>query len=110
MKVSKELMKGSTVVLILSLLQEKEMYGYELSKEMEKRSEGVFALKEGTLYPILHALESEEWVEARWSEHDGRRRKYYKITADGIKQLANKRKEWAVYRGAVERVLGEGYA
>lgn len=57
MKVSKELLKGSTATLILSLLNEKPMYGYEMIKELESKSEGIFSFKEGTIYPILHTLE-----------------------------------------------------
>lgn len=59
MKVSKELLKGSTSTLILSLLNERPMYGYEMIKELEAKSEGIFSFKEGTIYPILHNLEAE---------------------------------------------------
>lgn len=110
MKVNKELLKGSTVILILSMLERKEMYGYELTRELEQRSEGIFALKEGTLYPILHTLEAEDWVEAYWQETDGRKRKYYRLTSAGKRTLTDKKQEWQVYRTAVERVIGEGWA
>ncbi|XEC97092.1 PadR family transcriptional regulator [Paenibacillus tarimensis] len=109
MKINKELLKGSTVTLLLSMLENKDMYGYELIKEIERRSEGVFALKEGTLYPILHAMEAERWVEAYWREQDGRKRKYYRITAEGKTQLQEKKREWNVFRSAVDRVIGEAY-
>ncbi|CAN7277800.1 PadR family transcriptional regulator [Paenibacillus sp. LjRoot153] len=108
MKISKELMKGSTVILILTLLDRKDMYGYEMTKEMEKHSEGVFTLKEGTLYPILHSLESESFVEAYWDEKDGRKRKYYRITKQGKGELKVKKQEWSLFRNTVDRVLGEG--
>ena len=75
MKINKELMKGSTVILILSLLESKDMYGYEMTKEIERRSDSIFTLKEGTLYPILHTLEVERFVEAYWNEEAGRKRK-----------------------------------
>lgn len=92
MKVNKELLKGSTVILILSLLERKHMYGYEIIKEIEKHSGGVFAFKEGTLYPILHSLESKGLVESYWTEAEGtRRRKYYRITDTGKLQLKEKR-------------------
>lgn len=110
MKVNKELLKGSTVIMILTLLDHKEMYGYEMIKEIERQSEGVFSLKEGTLYPILHMLETECWVEASWSEHEGRKRKYYFITDKGRGQLKLKKQEWTLFRGALERVIGEGHA
>ena len=90
MKISKELMKGSTVILILTLLNRKDMYGYEMTKEMETHTDGVFTLKEGTLYPILHSLESDKFVEAYWNEKDGRKRKYYRITKSGKDELGLK--------------------
>ncbi|MDR6551592.1 PadR family transcriptional regulator [Paenibacillus qinlingensis] len=108
MKISKELMKGSTVILILTLLDRKDMYGYEMTKEMEKHSDGVFTLKEGTLYPLLHTLESESFVEAYWDEKDGRKRKYYRLTKQGKGELDVKKQEWSLFRNTVDRVLGEG--
>ncbi|AGL00003.1 PadR family transcriptional regulator [Desulfoscipio gibsoniae] len=109
MKVNKELLKGSTVILILSLLERKHMYGYEIIKEIEKHSGGVFAFKEGTLYPILHSLESKGLVESYWTEAEGtRRRKYYRITDTGKLQLKEKKTEWAVFRSTVDKILGEG--
>lgn len=108
MKINKELMKGSTVILILSLLDRKDMYGYEMTKEIELKSNGVFALKEGTLYPILHTLEADRMVEAYWSEEGARKRKYYRITDAGRKGLKEKQAEWSLFSGAVNRVIGEG--
>ncbi|MEK3725253.1 PadR family transcriptional regulator [Paenibacillus sp. FSL H8-0034] len=108
--VNKELMKGSTAMLILTLLGRKEMYGYEMTKEIENRSSGLFTFKEGTLYPILHALEAEKIVESYWSEQEGRKRKYYRITDNGRKQLQTKQQEWNMFRTAVDRVIGEGQA
>lgn len=110
MKINKELMKGSTVILIMTLLGQKDMYGYEISKEIERKSDGVFTLKEGTLYPILHTLEVERFVEAYWNEEGGRKRKYYRITEEGRKQLGEKQREWSLFRTTVERVIGEGHA
>ncbi|MBN6189266.1 helix-turn-helix transcriptional regulator [Aneurinibacillus sp. BA2021] len=109
MKVNKELVKGSTVILILTLLSEKAMYGYEMSKAIEAKSNGVFAFKEGTLYPILHSLEAEGAIEAYWSEADsGRKRKYYQITKKGTSLLKEKKEEWIMFRRAMTQVLGEG--
>jgi len=108
MAINKELLKGSTVIMLLTALNKKEMYGYELIKEIEKSSEGVFSMKEGTLYPILHTLESEGWLEAYWSTHDGRKRKYYRITDQGRNQLKEKQQEWVRFRTAVDTVIGEG--
>ncbi|WP_040952514.1 PadR family transcriptional regulator [Gorillibacterium massiliense] len=106
MKISKELLKGSTVPLILTLLARKDMYGYEMAKEIETRSEGILTFKEGTLYPILHMLEAEHWVEAYWSEAEGRKRKNYRITEDGRRQLEEKAREWRLFRSAVDKVIG----
>lgn len=106
--IPKELLKGSTGTLVLTLLARQDLYGYELIKELERCSDGVFLLKEGTLYPILHAMETEQWVEAYWSQVEGRKRKYYRLTDSGKGQLTKKKKEWALFRNAVDNVLGEG--
>lgn len=105
---NKELMKGSTVILILSMLEGKAMYGYEMIKEIELKSEGVFTFKEGTLYPILHALEEARQVECYWTESEGgRKRKYYNITKAGKLQLKEKQEEWNIFRSAVDKVILE---
>jgi PadR family transcriptional regulator, regulatory protein PadR len=104
----KEMLKGSTGTLVLTLLERQDLYGYELIKELERRSDGVFALKEGTLYPILHAMEAERWVESYWSQVEGRKRKYYRLTEIGRGQLTEKKAEWKLFRNAVDSVLGEG--
>jgi PadR family transcriptional regulator, regulatory protein PadR len=108
LQVDKELLKGSTVILVLTLLQNRAMYGYEMIKELDDRSGGVFSLKEGTLYPILHALEDSGMVESSWQNGQGdRKRKYYSISDAGRRHLAKKTKEWALFRTAVDRVIGE---
>ncbi|PYI54876.1 PadR family transcriptional regulator [Paenibacillus flagellatus] len=108
MDLNKELLKGSTGTMLLSLLNRGDLYGYEMLKELERKSGGAFALKEGTLYPILHAMEAEGWVEAYWSEANGRKRKYYRITDDGRSLLKEKKREWSEFRNAVDLVLREG--
>ena len=106
---NKELLKGSTPIIVLTMLDRRHMYGYEMIKEIEKASAGIFQFKEGTLYPILHALESAGRIESYWSESIGtRRRKYYRITPQGRSYLGERRQEWTTYRMAMERVLGEG--
>ncbi len=107
MKISKELSKGSTGMLVLSVIARSEMYGYQIIKTVEMMSENVFQMNEGTLYPILHALEQEEYLTSRWAENaeNGRKRKYYKITEKGIKELASQKKEWETYSSAVGKVL-----
>jgi len=109
MRIDKELLKGSTVILILTLLDRRPMYGYEMLTEIEQASGGVFQFKEGTLYPILHALESSGYVESYWDRTESaRQRKYYRITDKGRGHLTAKRREWVTFRSAVDRVIGEG--
>jgi len=106
-KINKELMKGSASILILSLLDKEDMYGYQITYELKKASEDVFELKEGTLYPMLHGLENEKAIESYWFDADnGKRRKYYKITREGKKLLEYKKEEWQTYTKAVNSVIG----
>ena len=107
MKIDKELQKGSTAMLILSQLARVDMYGYQITMELAAASENLFQLKEGTLYPLLHALENKGYVEAYWLESEtARRRKYYKITDTGRKKLTAQQAEWQLYTKAVDRVIG----
>lgn len=105
MNISKELLSGSTPMLVLSVLKNKDMYGYAVIRELERRSENVFSLKEGTLYPILHALEKERLAESYWVTADGRKRKYYRITRKGEKRLAEKELEFKQFSAAVGKAL-----
>ncbi|MBX9137505.1 MULTISPECIES: PadR family transcriptional regulator [unclassified Clostridium] len=108
MKINKELLKGSTTVLILSILNRKDMYGYEMIKEIDLRSKGIFSFKEGTLYPILHTLENANYIEAYWDDsNSGRKRKYYKITDSGKKILFEKESEWKLFSETVNNILWE---
>ena len=106
MKISKELIKGSTSTLVMSVLKKGDLYGYKIIKEIELQSESVFEFKEGTLYPILHALEKENFLESYWDESEGRKRKYYHLTRKGHKQLEEKQEEWKVFATSVNKVLG----
>ena len=105
MRYSKELLKGSTGTLVLSVLEKQDMYGYRIIRELEIRSENAFEMSEGTLYPILHALEKEKYLESYWQEVDGRNRKYYHITKKGKKELASKKEEWKSFSTSVNKVL-----
>ncbi len=105
MKISGELMKGSTQTLVLSVIASEDMYGYKIVKELEARSENVFSLKEGTLYPVLHSLEQNGYVQSYWVEVDNKKRKYYHITRKGKNALKQKKEEWKEYSAAVGRVL-----
>ena len=100
---------GGTAMLVLALLKEREMYGYQIIEELERRSNQVFQLKEGTLYPLLHSLEKEGLVSAREAQSPtGRPRRYYRITGEGLKVLEEKRTEWHAYAHAVSAVLAWG--
>ena len=112
MPVNKEMLKGSTVILVLSMLDRKPMYGYQMIKEIEKESSGVFSFKEGTLYPILHSLESENIIESYWWGKEGsRQRKYYRLTTKGKSELKEKQQEWVTFRTTVDKFLtGEAFA
>ena len=101
----RELLKGSTETLILSLLAEEPMYGYMLVKEIDRRSNGYFQLKEGTLYPALHRLERDGLVEGEWEEAGSRQnRRYYHITPLGSERLDCLLREWDLFTEAVNRI------
>lgn len=106
MKISKELLKGSTTMLILNLLKDSNMYGYEMIKKLKEKSENVFELKEGTLYPILHGLEEKDFIVSYWDESTAKKRKYYAITEKGKKQLKEKKEEWKLFSNGINQLLG----
>ena len=106
MSVDKSLISGSTSMLLLQLLSEKDMYGYEMIETLEKRSKNVFELKAGTLYPLLHALESKGCLVSYEQEAGGKLRKYYRITKEGLRTLRARREEWQEYAKAVTLVMG----
>lgn len=108
MKLDKSLISGSMTMLILRLLDEKDMYGYEMIESLRSKSENVFELKAGTLYPLLHALEEKEFVVSYEEEVLGKIRKYYRITKEGRMQLEEKREQWKAYSNAVTNVLALG--
>ena len=110
MKIDKALMSGSTTMLLLTLLSEKDMYGYEMIDTLKNRSQNVFELKAGTLYPLLHALEDKRYLTVYEKEAAGKTRKYYSITKEGRKILAEKKEEWKTYTAAVTQVLTMGGA
>lgn len=104
---NRELVKGSTSLILLQLLTEREMYGYELVKELEKRSDNGLSVKEGTLYPALHKLEKQEYVEYYWQEQEkGPARKYYRITNAGKDVLREKTQEWQDFVKVMNKVIG----
>lgn len=109
MKFDKGLIAGSSTLLVLSLLEGCDMYGYQMIEELSRRSNDAFQMKEGTLYPILHALEKEKCLSSYQQEAPtGRVRKYYKLTRKGKELLADKRAEWEEFHRGVNRVLSGG--
>jgi len=106
LKIDKELMKGSTTLLILNLLAKENLYGYQIIKKLSEESENIFNLKEGTLYPILHGLEEKGFISSYWDDTTGKKRKYYSITKQGKKQLKESKEEWKAFSGAVNKVIG----
>lgn len=109
MPIDKSLLTGSTTTLILKLLEEKDMYGYEMIETLANKSDHTFDLKAGTLYPILHSLEKKELVESYEQKADNDRlRKYYHLTKKGKNLLKEKQQEWTIFSNAVNNVLNGG--
>ena len=109
MNMDRKMMAASTSMLLLKLLEEEDLYGYQMIRRLEARSDNVFSLKEGTMYPVLHALEEEGAVESyEKTAENGRTRKYYHLTKKGQRTLGKKREEWETCEKAVRAVLEGG--
>ncbi len=95
MDLKRELIRGAGPMAVLQLLQHEEMYGYQLADSMAKGSGGILAMGQSTLYPLLYTLESKKFVASRWVQlPSGRKRRYYRITDEGIAFLTERRMEW----------------
>jgi transcriptional regulator len=106
-----ELKKGSAELLILSLVEARPRHGYDISKMIETRSGGDLRFNAASLYPLLVRLEQRGWIEGKWVEKAGqRRRRYYRITATGRKMLVAQRSVWRTFVAAVNRVTGAEHA
>ena len=106
-----ELKKGSAELLILSLVEVRGRHGYEISKMIEARSGGDLRFNAASLYPLLYRLEQRGWIEGRWVEKAGqRRRRYYRITSRGRTMLAAQRSTWRAFVAAVNRITGVEHA
>lgn len=105
MAIDKSLLSGSTAMLLLKLLSQQDMYGYEMIETLRLRSRNVFELKAGTLYPLLHSLEAKDLLTVYEKEVTGKIRKYYRITKKGKQALAEKQEAWNTYAEAVVNVL-----
>ena len=100
--------KGSAELLILSLLEARPRHGYEISKLIEQRSRGTVRFHVASLYPLLYRLERRQWLQGRWVEKAGqRRRRYYRLTRQGRKVLASQRRGWQAFVEAIRRITGE---
>ena len=109
MELDKSLVSGSMSLLVLKLLEDGDLYGYQMIEELSRRSNDLFQMKEGTLYPILHGLEKDRCLSSYQQEAPtGRVRKYYKLTRKGKKLLDDKRAEWGAFQQGVDSVLSGG--
>src|SRR5436309_2295201 len=107
----RELKKGSAELMILSLVEARPRHGYELGKLIEARSRGALSFHVASLYPLLYRLERRGWIEGRWVEKAGqRRRRYYKLTSEGKKVLAAQRSTWESFVAAINRVIRPEHA
>jgi PadR family transcriptional regulator, regulatory protein PadR len=107
----RELKRGSTELLILALLEERDRHGYELAHVIDERSRGAITFHVASLYPTLYRMEEKDLIEGRWVEKSGqRRRRYYKLTAAGRRALASQRHVWQNFFQALHRVARLGHA
>ncbi len=107
MILDRELKKGSTELLVLALVEDRPRHGYEIGKLIEQRSGGVVQFHVASLYPLLYRLEKRGWIAGRWVEKAGqRRRRFYRITAEGRRVLAEQRSTWQEFVAAINRVAG----
>ena len=108
---SKELKKGSAELLVLSLVEARPRHGYDIAKRIESGSDGTLKFHAASLYPLLYRLERKGWIEGRWHEQAGqRRRRMYKLTRDGRKILAAQRNGWQAFVKAINRITGGEHA
>jgi PadR family transcriptional regulator PadR len=103
----RELKRGSAELLILALLEQRQRHGYEIGQLIADRSEGAISFHIASLYPTLYRLEDKGLIDGRWVEKAGqRRRRYYRLTAEGRKVLASQRNVWQTFFLALDRIAG----
>src|ERR1041384_5667669 len=106
MSTEKELLKGNTPTLVLAVLRDGPLHGYGIAREIERRSENALRCKEGTLYPALHALESDGLIRGEWRhEEGGRERKIYSLTPSGEQALEERVRTWQRFAAAIADVI-----
>jgi transcriptional regulator len=104
----RQLTKGSAELLVLSLVEARARHGYEISKLIAARGGGVVSYNVASLYPMLYRLEQRGWLVGKWVEKAGqRRRRYYRLTAEGRKVLAKQRSTWQAFVAAINRITGD---
>ena len=107
----RELKKGSAELLILSLIEDQPRHGYDISRLIELRSKGTLRFNVASLYPLLYRLEKRGWIQGRWVEKEGqRRRRFYRLTAEGRKVLAAQRRGWEAFVEAIRQITGAEHA
>lgn len=104
----KEMMKGSIDLLLLSLIEHRDLYGYEMGKILKQISNDTYEMSEGTLYASLKRMERKQWIQSYWKEIGSGKRKYYYITDDGRQELLRKRKNWE-WMDSLIRKSSEGH-
>jgi PadR family transcriptional regulator, regulatory protein PadR len=103
--------KGSAEILILAALEEGQLHGYDIAREIARKSGGLLTFHVASLYPLLYKLEDRAWISGRWVEKAGqRRRRYYRLTAEGKKMLAAQRGRWAAFVAALTKAAGLEHA
>ncbi len=100
-----QLLKGHLDLLLLSVLVDGPLHGYRIIESIRERSDAVLDLGEGTVYPALHRLERAGWLASAWSTEDGRRRRTYRLTPQGEREMARQRTEWRQFNTAMTRVM-----
>jgi PadR family transcriptional regulator PadR len=103
--------KGSAELLILSALEDGQLHGYDIAREITRKSDGLLTFHVASLYPLLYKLEDRKWIQGRWVEKGAqRRRRYYKLTAEGRRTLASQRGRWAAFVAALTKAAGLKHA
>ena len=106
-----DLKRGSLELLILSALREGVRHGYEIGKDLERRSEGKLEFRVSSLYTVLYRMEERKWIKGRWVEKEGERRRcYYSLTREGKRVLAYQAEEWQAFSSMVNRLIGASHA
>ena len=111
MRIERELMRGAGPVAVLKLLERREMYGYELVEALAQRSDGILAMGQSTLYPLLYNLEAKKLVKGKWEDGEsGRGRRYYSITSKGKAQLVGQKEQLRELTTGLKLLFGNGFA